>query len=227
MQHAPLALCFALLSSLSWASNNKTNNGDLTVETPSITLSFTNKGQVERIAEVDLASGLSTVVFEGLNTAIDPAQIRLTGNGPFQVLSITHRYHTDTLSGASTADRRSEFQIERNELQKRINELNTQNIIFDREEQLLLNNQGFTVKDSGVDLERLIRASEFFRERFEAIQTGRLNLSKEIAQLQEAMYAIDRETNALPPLRTETRSKSSSTLKPPGPPKENSCSATG
>ena len=205
MQHAPLALCFALISSLSWASNNKTDNGDLTVETSIDHVVVYQQGaQVERIAEVDLVSGLSTVVFEGLNTAIDPAQIRLTGNGPFQVLSITHRYHTDTLSGASTAERRSEFQIERNELQKRINELNTQNIIFDREEQLLLNNQGFTVKDSGVDLERLIRASEFFRERFEAIQTGRLNLSKEIAQLQEAMYAIDRETNALPPLRTET-----------------------
>jgi len=205
MQHAPLALCFALISSLSWASNNKTDNGDLTVETSIDHVVVYQQGaQVERIAEVDLASGLSTVVFEGLNTAIDPAQIRLTGNGPFQVLSITHRYHTDTLSGASTAARRNKFQVERNELQKRINELNTQNIIFDREEQLLLNNQGFTVKDSGVDLERLIRASEFFRERFEAIQTGRLNLSKEIAQLQEAMYAIDRETNALPPLRTET-----------------------
>jgi len=205
MQHAPLALCFALISSLSWASNNKTDNGDLTVETTIDHVVVYQQGaQVERIAEVDLASGLSTVVFEGLNTAIDPAQIRLTGNGPFQVLSITHRYHTDTLSGASTAELRNEFQLERNELQKRINELNTQNIIFDREEQLLLNNQGFTVKDSGVDLERLIRASEFFRERFEAIQTGRLNLSKEIAQLQDAMYAIDQETNALPPLRTET-----------------------
>ena len=55
-----------------------------------------------------------------------------------------------------------------------------------------------------MDLERLIRASEFFRERFEAIQTGRLNLGKEIAQIQEEMYAIDRDMGALPPLTLET-----------------------
>ena len=117
-----MALCFALLS-LSW-------DRDLTVETTIDHVVVYQQGaQVERIAEVDLASGLSTVVFEGLNTAIDPAQIRLTGNGPFQVLSISHRYHTDTLSGASTADRRNEFQVERNALQKRINELRTSSSI--------------------------------------------------------------------------------------------------
>ena len=205
MQHAPLALCLAFISTLGWASNNKTKNGDLTVATTIDHVVVYQQGaQVERIAEVELAAGLSTVVFEDLNTAIDPAQIRLTGNGPFQVLSITHRYQTDTLSGASSAEQRNAFQVQRNALQKRINELNTQNVIFDREEQLLLNNQGFTVKDSGVDLERLIRASEFFRERFEAIQTGRLNLGKEIAQLQEEMYAIDRDMGALPPLTLET-----------------------
>lgn len=205
MQHAPLALCLAFISTLGWASNNKTKNGDLTVATTIDHVVVYQQGaQVERIAEVELAAGLSTVVFEDLNTAIDPAQIRLTGNGPFQVLSITHRYQTDTLSGASSAEQRNAFQVQRNALQKRINELNTQNVIFDREEQLLLNNQGFTVKDSGVDLERLIRASEFFRERFEAIQTGRLNLGKEIAQIQEEMYAIDREMGALPPLTLET-----------------------
>lgn len=205
MQHAPLALCLAFISTLGWASNNKTKNGNLTVATTIDHVVVYQQGaQVERIAEVELAAGLSTVVFEDLNTAIDPAQIRLTGNGPFQVLSITHRYQTDTLSGASSAEQRNAFQVQRNALQKRINELNTQNVIFDREEQLLLNNQGFTVKDSGVDLERLIRASEFFRERFEAIQTGRLNLGKEIAQIQEEMYAIDRDMGALPPLTLET-----------------------
>ena len=205
MQHAPLALCLAFISTLGWASNNKTKNGDLTVATTIDHVVVYQQGaQVERIAEVELAAGLSTVVFEDLNTAIDPAQIRLTGNGPFQVLSITHRYQTDTLSGASSAEQRNAFQVQRNALQKRINELNTQNVIFDREEQLLLNNQGFTVKDSGVDLERLIRASEFFRERFEAIQSGRLNLGKKIAQIQEEMYAIDRDMGALPPLTLET-----------------------
>jgi hypothetical protein len=205
MKHALLALTFAAFSFAAIASNSPSTSKEVAVTTQIDHVVVYQQGaQIERVAEVDLASGLSTVVFQGLNTAIDPAQIRLTGNGPFQVLSITHRYHTDTLSGAGTAEERNRLQIERNELQKQINQLNTQNVIFDREEQLLLNNQGFTVKDSGVDLERLIRASEFFRERFEAIQTGRLDLQKRIADIQESMYAIDRQSNALPQLRTET-----------------------
>ena len=164
MKHALLALSFAAFSFAAIASNSSSSPKEVAVTTQIDHVVVYQQGaQIERVADVDLGSGLSTVVFQGLNTAIDPAQIRLTGNGPFQVLSITHRYHTDTLSGAGTAEERNRLQIERNELQKHINQLNTQNVIFDREEQLLLNNQGFTVKDSGVDLERLIRASEFFR----------------------------------------------------------------
>ena len=61
--------------------------------------------QVERISTVELAAGHTTVTFSRLNTGIDPAQLRLTGDGEFQVLSISPRYHTDTLSGESTANR--------------------------------------------------------------------------------------------------------------------------
>ena len=156
MKHALLALTFAAFSFAAIASNSPSTSKEVAVTTQIDHVVVYQQGaQIERVAEVDLASGLSTVVFQGLNTAIDPAKISLTGNGPFQVLSITHRYHTDTLSGAGTAEERNRLQIERNELQKQINQLNTQNVIFDREEQLLLNNQGFTVKYSGVDLERL------------------------------------------------------------------------
>ena len=126
--------------------------------------------QVERISTVELTAGLTTVLFSGLNTSIDPAQLRLTGDGEFQVLSISHRYQTDTLSGGSTANRIQELQRQSNELQKKIRPIEARKLIFNQEEQLLLNNQGFTVKDSGVDLERLMQASVFFRERFEAIQ---------------------------------------------------------
>lgn len=160
--------------------------------------------QIERIAPIQFPIGASTVVFSGLHTAIDPSQLRLTGNGEFQVLSITHRYQTDTLSGGSSAAERARLQIDRNELQKKINDIQPHYMIYDREEQLLLNNQGFTVKDSGVDLDRLIKASEFFRERFQAIQSGRLELNHQVTQLQNDMVKIDQKMQQLPQLRTQT-----------------------
>ena len=160
--------------------------------------------QVERISTVELAAGLTTVIFSGLNTGIDPAQLRLTGDGDFQVLSISHRYHTDTLSGGSTANRIQELQQQSNELQKKIRPIEARKMIFNQEEQLLLNNQGFTVKDSGVDLDRLMQASVFFRERFEAIQVGRLKIDEEIATIHEEIGRTNAAMQALPQLRTKT-----------------------
>ena len=62
--------------------------------------------QVERVAEVTLNEGIHMLVFGGLHTGIDPSRIRLTGQGGFTVLDISHRYHTDTLGGAEAPQER-------------------------------------------------------------------------------------------------------------------------
>ena len=77
----------------------------------------------------------------------------------------------------------------------------TRRIAFDREEQLLLQNQDFKVKDTGVDLQRLIEATAFSKTRFQKIQEGREALDREVAALQLEIQAIDR---SLPnPARTQ------------------------
>ena len=160
--------------------------------------------QVERIADFNFSAGRSALVFTDLNTAIDPAQLRVTGNGEFTVLSISHRYHTDTLSGGASAAARETLQRDRNEKSKAINRLNARRVIYDREESLLLNNQNFTVKDSGVDLARLMEADAFFRERFMAVLEGRQEIDLAIETLNEEIQALDRQMGQLPQLRTAT-----------------------
>lgn len=160
--------------------------------------------QVERVADVSVGSGVTELVFTKLNTSIDPNQLRVTGNGNFTVLSISHRYATDTLSGAESAAERGRLQQEQNALSQRINEINTQRVLFDREEQLLLNNQSFTVKDSGVDLDRLMRANTFFRERFLAIHEGRKAIDEDVKKIQADINDLQAQMNALPAFRTET-----------------------
>lgn len=160
--------------------------------------------QVERIGDVSVGSGVTELVFEELNTAIDPNQLRVTGNGNFTVLSISHRYKTDTLTGSESAAERMRLQLEQNKLSQRINEINTQRVLFDREEQLLLNNQSFTVKDSGVDLDRLMRADAFFRERFLAIHEGRKSIDAEVKTIQKQIDELQLEMNALPQFTTRT-----------------------
>ncbi len=160
--------------------------------------------QVERVADFSHNTGRSSLVFKDLSTSIDPAQLRVTGNGRFTVLSISHRYHTDTISGVASAEERNALQIQRNEKVKEVNRLNARRVIYDREENLLLNNQSFTVKDSGVDLARLMEADAFFRERFTAVLEGRQAIDLAIEELNEEMGQIDAQMRALPPLQTST-----------------------
>ena len=160
--------------------------------------------QVERTSEISLLAGGTTVVIPDLSTAIDPSKLRITGSGDFTVLSISHRYHTDTLKGRESETERQRLYKRRNEIVQQINIENGQRVLFDREEQLLLNNQGFTVKDSGVDLERLIKANGYFRERFLAIHQGRAAIDAKVAELNVSIGQLDEQILKLPALETKT-----------------------
>lgn len=160
--------------------------------------------QVERLAEVTLNQGTNMIVFHDLSTAIDPSKVRLSGRGDFTVLGISHRYHTDTLGGADSNEERMRLSTLRNSLNKDIQHAQTRRVLFDREEQLLLQNQDFKVKDTGVDLQRLMEATAFFEMRFQRIQEGREDIDREVASLQSEIQALDLAMQSLPTLRTST-----------------------
>ena len=160
--------------------------------------------QVERLARVTLDQGTNMIVFHDLSTAIDPSKVRLSGRGDFTVLGISHRYHTDTLGGADSNEERVRLSNLRNALNKDIQHAQTRRVLFDREEQLLLQNQDFKVKDTGVDLQRLMEATAFFETRFQRIQEGREDIDREIASLQSEIQALDLAMQSLPTLRTST-----------------------
>lgn len=160
--------------------------------------------QVERLARVTLDKGTNMIVFHDLSTAIDPSKVRLSGRGDFTVLGISHRYHTDTLGGANSNDERVRLNTLRNALNKDIQHAQTRRVLFDREEQLLLQNQDFKVKDTGVDLQRLMEATAFFETRFQRIQEGREEVDREVASLQSEIQALDLAMQSLPTLRTST-----------------------
>ncbi|MEC7693962.1 MAG: DUF4140 domain-containing protein, partial [Bacteroidota bacterium] len=160
--------------------------------------------QVERLARVTLDQGTNMIVFHDLSTAIDPSKVRLSGRGDFTVLGISHRYHTDTLGGADSNEERVRLSNLRNALNKDIQHAQTRRVLFDREEQLLLQNQDFKVKDTGVDLQRLMEATAFFEARFQRIQEGREDIDREIASLQSEIQTLDLAMQSLPTLRTST-----------------------
>lgn len=160
--------------------------------------------QIKRTTTTVIPSGTATLIFPDLPTSIDPSEVRITGTGEFTILSVTHRYHTDTLSGAESQAERERLQIERNALYHDMQQEQHWYTILDKEEQLLSAHNQFTVKDSGVDLARLIDATTFMRQRRIELLQERKAIDQRIGDLQASMTKIDQAMAALPPLRTET-----------------------
>ena len=201
------AAILALLLGLSFAAaaSPSSNNHEVPVESAIDHVVVYEQGaQIERLAPVSLRAGINVLVFTDLNTAIDPSKIRLSGRGDFTVLGISHRYHTDTLGGADSHDERMRMTELRNKLTRDIQYAQARRVLFDREEQLLLQNQDFKVKDTGVDLDRLMQATAFFQERFQLIQEGRAAIDREVASHQAEIVALDLAMQQLPTLRTAT-----------------------
>lgn len=160
--------------------------------------------QIKRTATSVVPAGTATLVFPGLPTSIDPSEVRITGTGDFTILSVTHRYHTDTLSGAESQAERQRLQLERNSLYHDMQQEQHWYTILDKEEQLLASHTQFTVKDSGVDLNRLIDATQFMRERRIELLQERQAIDQRIGDMQASLTKLDQAMAALPPLRTET-----------------------
>ena len=160
--------------------------------------------QIKRTANTVVPGGTSTLVFPDLPTAIDPSQVRITGTGDFTILSVTHRYHTDTLSGAESQAERERLQKERNDLYHKMQQEQHWYTILDKEEQLLASHTQFTVKDSGVDLARLVDATKFMRARRIELLQERQAIDQRIGDMQASLTKLDLAMGALPQLRTET-----------------------
>lgn len=160
--------------------------------------------QIKRTTSTVVPAGTATLVFPDLPTSIDPSEVRITGTGDFTILSVTHRYHTDTLSGSESQAERERLQKERNDLYHLMQQEQHWYTILDKEEQLLASHTQFTVKDSGVDLGRLIDATRFMRERRIELLQERQAIDRRIADMQASLTKLDLAMGALPPLRTET-----------------------
>lgn len=194
---------FAILCLTPWGRANDDQEKEVRHSIDHVTV-YRQGAQIKRTTSTVVPAGTATLVFPDLPTAIDPSEVRITGTGDFTILSVTHRYHTDTLSGAESQAERERLQKERNDLYHRMQQEQHWYTILDKEEQLLASHTQFSVKDSGVDLSRLIDATRFMRERRIELLQERQAIDKRIAEMQASLTKLDLAMGALPPLRTET-----------------------
>ncbi len=199
----PLLTLLAVVLVLPAAQSAEDNEKEVRHAIDHVTV-YRQGAQIKRTATSVIPNGTATLVFPDLPTSIDPSEVRITGTGDFTILSVTHRYHTDTLSGAESQAKRERLQKERNDLHHLMQQEQHWYSILDKEEQLLASHTQYSVKDSGVDLARLMEATKFMRARRIELLQERQAIDKRIGDMQAELTTLDLAMGALPPLRTET-----------------------
>ncbi|NQX91699.1 MAG: mucoidy inhibitor MuiA family protein, partial [Flavobacteriales bacterium] len=158
---------------------------------------FQSGAQVSRVSRTNLPVGTHQLIFEELNPTINANQVKVTGTGDFTILSISHDYKTDTLSGWDIAIKQREMTQKRQEIQDQINRENGWLEIYNREEQLLQQNQIFGSAKEGTDLDKLIAAADFTRTRYIEIREARLQIQDKVAELQKKVNKINEDLGKL------------------------------
>lgn len=158
---------------------------------------YQQSAQVTRSAKVEIPSGSSVLKFADLSTTIHPDQVKFSATGDFSVMSVSHEYRTDTISGVYDHRRAQEINTEKAGLQAEIALEQSYLHVYDKELTLLANNQHFGNKEKGISVDELRQASEFIRQRHIDIRNKQVEIEQKVKSLQEQIRILDTELGGL------------------------------
>lgn len=138
---------------------------------------FFKGAQLQRQAKSTLQAGTTEIVLSGIENYIDEKSIQVYGKGEFIIKSFHSRRNY-----LQTADYSEDILV----LEKSLEDLRMQNEehqldleVLRQEEAMILKNQQIGSQESGLNIEQLKKASEFYQTRLKEIKTQILSLSRE------------------------------------------------
>lgn len=144
---------------------------------------FLQGAQISRVAEIQLVSGFSDLVFTELPVGLTESSIQVKAKESVKILSVNYRVNDN--HEYSDESQISKIDKEIKNKQFEINKLRKQILVYSEEEKILLQNSSFEGIESGVNLEELKLAADYFRARLKEIAFIKLDFDQELALLQE------------------------------------------
>lgn len=155
---------------------------------------FLQGAQVTREARVAVRKGENHFRFAGLATQVDPRSIQAVAPRVVLINSVSHEINflqEQAQSPRITATQDS-LETAKDELQR----LNKANQVLQQEKDMLLQNQSIAGKETGVSIDELARAADFFRQRLTDIQERILRNQLSIQQLNQQSTRLKRQLKA-------------------------------
>lgn len=151
---------------------------------------FLQRAQVTRTGKVLLRKGSNTIMFRGLARGIDPRSIQVAAPDEILINSVIHEvnYLNRQKDSPRITVLKDSLKYVNNQLKTEANE----KTVLDQERDMILKNQALASEETGVDIDELQKAAEFFRNRLTDISKRQL----EIKRRQDKLKARRRHINA-------------------------------
>jgi uncharacterized protein (TIGR02231 family) len=156
---------------------------------------FRQGAQVTREAKAAIPAGSTVLKFTGIAPNIDKQSIQVSATGDFTILSVNHQTNFFQELEETQETRRLKTELEG--LQAKLNTEQAMLQVFNEEESMILANKAIGGQQSGVKIEDLKAAADFYRTRLAEIKTQKLEIAQRVKVLQENIQKIQNQLNEI------------------------------
>lgn len=181
----------SFLSAFIFADNEKTISKTDVKEV----IVYLNGAFVLRTGSAMVGPGVSTIVFEGLSSTINPQTVNVRGKGDFLIMSVNHRM--DYLNEEKKSPEIKMFEDSLEELQYRMGQLQNRKTVLTEQQNMLLANKSIGGANTGVSRLELEKVADYFFQRLTKIKNDLLDESKKEKKLQEQIQKVQNQLAVL------------------------------
>lgn len=148
---------------------------------------FKNQAQINRKAEVDLKSGITTIVFTGLAETLIDQSIQIKGSGSFVLLSLTTKFdfQEKPISNENVSALRSELKSLEEKLKVKQADLE----VLHGEIDLLGSTQNI-VKNNKMSIQELEALISLYRTKLSELLSKKISVNNEISELNNSITLV-------------------------------------
>lgn len=154
---------------------------------------FQNGAQLFRNTPVNFPKGRTHLIFSELAMRLDPSSIQVSGKGSFTILSVYHRlnYLDQIKHKKKVAVLLDSVKI----IQEKIAYESKMLQVYQEEAAMINANRSIGGNQTGVNIEDLKKAAEFFRTRLKDIYTRTLKINRDLGVKNEILTRLNRQIN--------------------------------
>ena len=155
---------------------------------------FLNKAQVSRTVKTKVETGKTNLIVTGLSSQLDPQSVQVSGKGSIVILGTSHRQNYLNEFNLPKPLRMLKDSVET--LQRQLILEQSQKVILNKEEQMLLSNQKIGGTNQNLTVAELKAMADFYRTRLSDIVSSRMKQDEKMKKLNERIARLNAQINS-------------------------------